>query len=361
MTQLALTEFMAGRDRAATEVALEAFAMLGEDSDPHLRFAGTRAGLALFWSSTAALPWAGAPVQPPFSLTGRNIHHGDMSVHFWARMREALLAAWSGSVASARGVLDAPVADPRLRDHVLPRHLRVTLLVGRALLAALSADDQSLAELEADLRSLGAVGESCFVAGLRADARGDRRAAVGAFEQAAADATCVQPPVQALALVCGAQLLDSLDQPEEALKRLAEACDRTAVRRNGVAFLGWTRQGSPVEALLGRLAAEGGSEWARELAGYMAGRPNIISSLESSSLMRREEEAATPPPLGPPLSPREREVLGELARGATYADIGATLFLSANTVKTHISSLYSKLGVSRRSEALAIARAHHIL
>jgi len=54
-------------------------------------------------------------------------------------------------------------------------------------------------------------------------------------------------------------------------------------------------------------------------------------------------------------------VLGELARGATYADIGATLFVSANTVKTHVSSLYTKLGVSRRSDALAIARSHQIL
>ena len=65
--------------------------------------------------------------------------------------------------------------------------------------------------------------------------------------------------------------------------------------------------------------------------------------------------------MGPSLSPREREVLGELARGATYADIGSRLFLSPNTVKTHVSSLYAKLGVSRRSDALAVARAHHIL
>ena len=63
----------------------------------------------------------------------------------------------------------------------------------------------------------------------------------------------------------------------------------------------------------------------------------------------------------PSLSPRENEVLGELARGSTYSDIAATLFVSENTVKTHISSLYAKLSVGRRSEALAVARKMHLL
>jgi len=67
------------------------------------------------------------------------------------------------------------------------------------------------------------------------------------------------------------------------------------------------------------------------------------------------------PTVTPSLSPREHEVLGELARGSTYSDIGSNLFVSENTVKTHVSSLYSKLSVSRRSEALAVARKLHLL
>ena len=62
-----------------------------------------------------------------------------------------------------------------------------------------------------------------------------------------------------------------------------------------------------------------------------------------------------------PAIPRERGVLNELARGATYADIAAALFVSENTVKTHVSSLYTKLAASRRSEALKIARSFHLL
>jgi DNA-binding NarL/FixJ family response regulator len=44
-----------------------------------------------------------------------------------------------------------------------------------------------------------------------------------------------------------------------------------------------------------------------------------------------------------------------------YADIAAALYLSENTVKTHVSSLYGKLGVRRRSDALAVARSLDLL
>jgi DNA-binding NarL/FixJ family response regulator len=61
------------------------------------------------------------------------------------------------------------------------------------------------------------------------------------------------------------------------------------------------------------------------------------------------------------LSLRERDVLLGLARGSTYADIAANLYVSENTVKTHVSSLYAKLAVGRRSDALAVARTLRLL
>jgi LuxR family maltose regulon positive regulatory protein len=59
------------------------------------------------------------------------------------------------------------------------------------------------------------------------------------------------------------------------------------------------------------------------------------------------------------LTPRERDVLAELALGGSYADVAAALFLSENTVKTHLTSIYRKLGVDRRGEALRVARENH--
>jgi DNA-binding NarL/FixJ family response regulator len=53
---------------------------------------------------------------------------------------------------------------------------------------------------------------------------------------------------------------------------------------------------------------------------------------------------------------REREILGELASPLTLVEIAAKLFISKNTLKTHTRSLYRKLGVSSRQEAMDIAR-----
>lgn len=52
------------------------------------------------------------------------------------------------------------------------------------------------------------------------------------------------------------------------------------------------------------------------------------------------------------LSPREREVLSLIARGATNKEIAKDLYLSPHTVKDHTSSLYRKLEVRNRAEAV---------
>jgi LuxR family transcriptional regulator, maltose regulon positive regulatory protein len=58
----------------------------------------------------------------------------------------------------------------------------------------------------------------------------------------------------------------------------------------------------------------------------------------------------------PALTARERDVLRELALGGAYADIARNLFVTENTVKTHVISVYRKLGVDRRADALRRAR-----
>jgi DNA-binding NarL/FixJ family response regulator len=57
------------------------------------------------------------------------------------------------------------------------------------------------------------------------------------------------------------------------------------------------------------------------------------------------------------LSQREREVLVELAQGASTAEIAANLVISKNTVKTHIGRILKKLDVANRAEAVARASA----
>jgi len=56
------------------------------------------------------------------------------------------------------------------------------------------------------------------------------------------------------------------------------------------------------------------------------------------------------------ISTREGEVLACLAQGLTNEEIAERLFISTNTVKTHLANLYAKLDVSRRTQALEKAR-----
>ncbi len=57
-----------------------------------------------------------------------------------------------------------------------------------------------------------------------------------------------------------------------------------------------------------------------------------------------------------PLSSRELRVLAEVEKGSTVAGIAAALFISPNTVKTHLRRLYRKLGVTTRSDAIRKAK-----
>jgi len=68
--------------------------------------------------------------------------------------------------------------------------------------------------------------------------------------------------------------------------------------------------------------------------------------------------APTEPPVpagAPPLSPKELDVLRELALGLANREIAAKLWISEQTVKFHVRNIYRKLGVSRRTEAVHYA------
>jgi len=56
----------------------------------------------------------------------------------------------------------------------------------------------------------------------------------------------------------------------------------------------------------------------------------------------------------PSLSTRERQILAMVVMGLTNQEIGGRMFLAESTVKSHLSSAYTKLGVRSRSEAVAV-------
>ena len=56
-----------------------------------------------------------------------------------------------------------------------------------------------------------------------------------------------------------------------------------------------------------------------------------------------------------PITTREKEILVHLAQGKTNKQISQGLMLSTSTVRNHISSIFTKLNISNRSQATAIA------
>ncbi|MEU8614494.1 helix-turn-helix transcriptional regulator, partial [Actinoplanes sp. NPDC048791] len=71
---------------------------------------------------------------------------------------------------------------------------------------------------------------------------------------------------------------------------------------------------------------------------------------------RCPDAADTGPVLVEPLSRREMEVLQGIAAMLPTEEIAAHLFVSINTVKTHVRSILRKLSASRRNEAVRRAR-----
>ncbi len=86
-------------------------------------------------------------------------------------------------------------------------------------------------------------------------------------------------------------------------------------------------------------------------AGLVSDRLDLVIRSINRAIDERPAEGLT----SNLLTPREAQILTLLAEGATLAEIGSQLYVSRNTVKTHTSRIYRKLGVSDRYSAVAAA------
>jgi DNA-binding NarL/FixJ family response regulator len=90
---------------------------------------------------------------------------------------------------------------------------------------------------------------------------------------------------------------------------------------------------------------------------------DVLVSPSVTVRLLRELAASAPTSarLAQSLSDRETEVAREIARGRTNAEIGAALFISLSTVKSHVAAVQSKLGVRNRVEIAAWAWENRIV
>ncbi|MFJ7593056.1 response regulator [Streptomyces sp. NPDC097617] len=92
----------------------------------------------------------------------------------------------------------------------------------------------------------------------------------------------------------------------------------------------------------------------------MAGDTLISPQITVRLLSRLTQEGPVAPPAAHPLTEREVEIVQRVARGLTNAEIGAELFISAGTAKTHIANVQAKLGARNRVGIAAWAWEHGI-
>ena len=169
----------------------------------------------------------------------------------------------------------------------------------------------------------------------------------------------------------------SLEQAKTFLERLIEAAEEEG--RTGItiearaleALADW-RRGERVGAMTSlehalrlaepegyvRLFADLGLPMGQLLleARSRAVMPEYVDKLLAAFGADLEHPAPAQAALPEPLTPREEEVLGLMAAGLTNREIAEQLVVSPETVKKHTSNIYGKLGVSKRTEAVARAR-----
>jgi DNA-binding CsgD family transcriptional regulator/tetratricopeptide (TPR) repeat protein len=100
-------------------------------------------------------------------------------------------------------------------------------------------------------------------------------------------------------------------------------------------------------------AARLGAGWLRGEVDGLAARARLDLGDGRAPAPEPEVEAPAEDPFG--LTPRERQVLELVARGATNREIGAELFMAEKTASVHVSRILAKLDVRSRTEAAGVA------
>jgi LuxR family maltose regulon positive regulatory protein len=152
-------------------------------------------------------------------------------------------------------------------------------------------------------------------------------------------------------MVLQAVALQAHGEKDKAVQLL---CDALALAAPGGFIRTFLDEGLPMAHLLSKAEARG-------MMPDSIGK--LLAVLEAEAQKRENTSSLSPPaqPLIEPLSPRELEVLHLMAQGLSNQEMCERLFLALSTVKGHNRTIFGKLQVQRRTEAVARARALGLL
>jgi DNA-binding CsgD family transcriptional regulator len=289
----------------------------------------------------------------------------DLVVSELLRLLRARLLAEQGRIEEASRLL----AQHRSVDRAVPVFLRRLAAIVEAQTAALVNDVATVRERAQTLSDLGYPAESDLFDAVADAGEGSTDEALARIESLVGRPR-LDAPTAAVAAVVRVALLLRRGELERAAERMPDLMTRVAPQRLlqilTVGFLGGE---AFTELLVGEARSAHGHPFALEALarlGRHVARPGPHSPrIQAVSEALKAVAAEVAPDSGEGLidllTPREREVLVELSYGGSYGDVARALFVSENTVKTHLSSVYRKLGVDRRGDALRIAREHHLV
>lgn len=281
---------------------------------------------------------------------------------------QALAALELGDVARARRAINHVQVDRRVNGIGL---WRLPLAIVEAYTAVTQGDTRQTELSILQLQELPAPAEAALVRAIQLSHGGLVHQALRVLAPITSGKLHSASRTFPAAMALEAALLEELGRPEEA--------DHSMVRAMGAAeplnaLRLFTKHGPEHLLVLARRAADRAprNSWTATVRDYLesyisAPRDHAYDQPISTRLgppaagTRRGVEPSVGP-WGPaaaasPLTPRELDVLRLVNEGITRTRIASELYISPNTVKTHLAAIRRKLGVARAAEAAAVARA----
>lgn len=296
------------------------------------------AGVHVFWNEL------GAADEMMERARGALRGSGELLLHFGVALLEARLLAARGDALTA---LDLLRGAQTAAGPLVPGFLRVWAGALEAELLLAVGEHAEARSVLRDLDTTESARDAAIELGCLELAIGEPREAIRAVAGFLADdRDTVQADARVEAWVIDAIARDAIRDEQGAMRALERALDLAEPRGFRRAFV---KHGAPVRSLVRRRIRAG--------TAHRAFASELLAALEHES----GDGLRSSGPLLEPLSDRETTVLRYLPTMMSNAEIASEMFVSVNTVKTHLKHVYRKLDVADRREAVRRGRELHLL